>query len=236
MNEVLAKRVLGACVLVGATIVLANLLPAPQAVAPPEEHAKRVTYDLRPAQEVAKIEPAPAPVAPLALPPEPQSAPAVQAPKEAAMSPPPKAANKPAPKAKAQAKAAIETQPKTAPAAEVASSTASPEPIPEAATTATDVEAATAPAATSIQPAPANEPTKESWYLQIGVYAVEANAAKSIAKLRKAGLQPHQGTIAVRSGKVYRVRCGPFASQEEADQGKAKAVAIGFKDARVARD
>jgi len=231
-------------VLVGATIVLANLLPSPQAVPPPEEHAKRVTYDLRPTPEVAKIEPPPAPVAESPTP----------APAQATIEPPPQASP---PVVEAPAKPAVVPKPRPKPAVSK-SVTPSPKKKPaptQPAQTAPVQTAEAAPADASpsesappsSEPAPpASEPTppaaesapaaKESWYLQIGVYSVEANAAKSVARLRKAGLQPHQGAISVKAGKVFRVRCGPFASQEEADRSKAKAVAIGFKDARIARD
>ena len=47
MNQILAKRLLGAGVLVAVTLLLANLLPAPQSMPPPEAAAKRITYDLR---------------------------------------------------------------------------------------------------------------------------------------------------------------------------------------------
>ncbi|HZP11366.1 MAG TPA: SPOR domain-containing protein [Nevskiaceae bacterium] len=232
MNEVLTKRLLGACVLVGATIVLANLLPSPQAVPPTEEHAKRVTYDLRPAPEVAKIEPPPP--APVAEAPTPAQAP-VETPAQSALpiaEAPPKPAVAPKPKPKPAVAKAVAPPPKKKP---------EPAPPPVQAAEAAPVDASpgepSALAGEPAQPAAESAPTtKQSWYLQIGVYSVEANAANSIAKLRKAGLQPHQGTISVKAGKVFRVRCGPFASQEEADQGKAKAVALGFKDARVARD
>lgn len=49
MNEVLGKRLLGACALVAVTLILANLLPDPQALPPSDQAAKRRSYDLRPA-------------------------------------------------------------------------------------------------------------------------------------------------------------------------------------------
>jgi cell division septation protein DedD len=197
MNDVLAKRLLGACVLVGATLVLANLLPSPQALPPAEEHAKRVTYDLRQPPEVAKIE----------------SAPVVAATEQPAEQP----IKPPAPPAQQIAKAAPPPHavavPKPAP---------TPKPAPVAKATPELKSAA--------------EPRASAWYLQIGAFAQEDNATKTVAKLRDAGLQPHQDTITLKTGKRFRVRCGPFASQDEAEQGKVKAMQIGFADARVARD
>ena len=229
MNEVLGKRLLGACVLVGATIVLANLLPSPQAVPPPEEHAKRVTYDLRPVPEVAKIEPPPAPAAEPAAPVqpaiEPQAPPAhpvVQAPPKptVAIAPKPKA---PVAKPVAPPKKKIEPVSPPVQTAEAAPVEASPS---EAAPRASE------PAPPATEPAP----PKAGWYLQIGAFAHEANAKNSVAKLTHAGLQPREDTITMKAGKRFRVRCGPFASQQEAEQSKAKAVAIGFGDARISRD
>lgn len=229
MNEVLGKRLLGACVLVGATIVLANLLPSPQAVPPPEEHAKRVTYDLRPVPEVAKIEPPPAPAAEPAVPAQPALEPQAPAHPIAQPQPKPTVASVPKPKAPvakpvAPPKKKIEPVSPPVQTAEAAPVEASPS---EAAPRAAE------PAPPAAEPAAA---PKAGWYLQIGAFAHEANAKNSVAKLKQAGLQPREDTITMKAGKRFRVRCGPFSSQDEAEQSKAKAVAIGFGDARISRD
>jgi cell division septation protein DedD len=234
MNEVLAKRLLGACALVGVTLVLAKLLPSPQVVAPPEEHAKLVTYDLRPQPAETKIESVPAPAAEVAPPAESAAVTVTPPPTVVAEAAPPKPAA-PVPGAAAKpktvvAKAAPPVKKKPAPAAPPETK---PEPTPVPAA-ATETAAAEVPAAAPAAP-PAPAP-KEAWYLQIGAFAYEANAKKSAAKLRGAGLQPHEDTITMKAGRRFRVRCGPFGSQQEAEQQKTKAVEVGFADARVARD
>ena len=230
MNEVLAKRLLGACVLVGATIVLANLLPSPQAVPPPEEHAKRVTYDLRPVPEVAKIEPPPAPASEPAMPVQPAIEPQAP-PTHPIVEAPPKPAVAVAPKPKAAVAKPVAPPKKKAEPAPPPVLTAEAAPVEASPTEAAPRASEPAPPATTAPPVP-----KAGWYLQIGAFAHESNAKNSVAKLKQAGLQPREDTITMKAGKRFRVRCGPFASQEEAAQSKAKAVELGFGDARVSRD
>lgn len=54
MTSTLTKRLLGACVLVAATLVLTSLLPSPHSLPPRNPAVKRVTYDLRQPAPVEK--------------------------------------------------------------------------------------------------------------------------------------------------------------------------------------
>jgi DedD protein len=253
MNEVLLKRLLGAGVLVVGTLILANLLPEPQVQPPPDGALTRVTYSLRPgtpqpqpiaeppaASALVELAEAPPGVMPLPDPgptPEPEMmrepvAPAAPAVPEQKTAPAPKPKPKPATKALAKTPeqavppkpaspalptepAPLEPQPQAAPS--------EPQPQPEA--QLAKAEAVTTPAAAT-----------NAWFVQIGAFAQEANAAKSVQKLLDAGMSARQDTVVFKAGKRHRVRAGPYASREEADAHRAKAAGIGFVDARVARE
>ncbi len=80
--------------------------------------------------------------------------------------------------------------------------------------------------ASSAPPKPAVSPGKGTLAVQAGAFAVEANA-KSVAQ--KIG-----GTIS-RQGKLFVVRTGPFANQNEASASLAKVKAAGYSSARIYR-
>ncbi|MFM5884793.1 MAG: SPOR domain-containing protein [Novosphingobium sp.] len=93
------------------------------------------------------------------------------------------------------------------------------------------------PAAAKPKPAPSPKPAepskpaeppktaaKGSWFIQIGTFASKANAD---AAARKAG------AAVVQSGKLWRVRSGPFADADKAGPALAKAKAAGYSDARI---
>ena len=87
MDEVLGKRILGACVLVLLALVLSSLLPQPHAL-PPTVADKRVVYDLRQLKAAPPAVP-PVSVAPDVPAPSPKPAPPVaEAPKQPAKNPP----------------------------------------------------------------------------------------------------------------------------------------------------
>lgn len=266
MNEVLGKRLLGACVLVAATLVLANLLPAPQRLPPPEAAAKHITYDLRqpkveippeqvqatlqaidPRRVVAQLAP-PAPVAATVDVPldDPHLA------RERAVAPPQVAAAPvvphPAPLPKARTAASPKARPKTAEAATPPPAVttgdspvqAKPEPIPTADSSTPAPEAAkerSSPAADAQAAVTTSAAAPaQIWYVQVGAFAKQANAEHSVQKLKKVGIAAKLDTVAFKAGPRYRVRCGPFASSGEAQSLRSRVAKAGFSDARVAAE
>ena len=75
-------------------------------------------------------------------------------------------------------------------------------------------------------------------FMQVGAYADERNANRTVERLRTAGLanafvvQPAAGS----STTLYRVRVGPVTSVTAFDQLAARLAPLGFKDARLAVD
>jgi len=56
------------------------------------------------------------------------------------------------------------------------------------------------------------------FYLNIGVFAVSANADKSVQKLQGAGLKPIVQELTTSKGHVTRVRVGPFGTKADAEK------------------
>ncbi|WP_295634346.1 SPOR domain-containing protein [Novosphingobium sp.] len=85
------------------------------------------------------------------------------------------------------------------------------------------------PSATN--PAPANPSSagllKSSQAVQVGAFSSEDRAKAAATKI---------GAQVSQSGKVWRVRLGPFPDQASADRGLAKARAAGYRDARIVRE
>lgn len=86
--------------------------------------------------------------------------------------------------------------------------------------------AARSAAAENVQPAPAQLPDAPSgdFAVQLGAFAVSANADRLAART---------GGKVVESGKLTLVRVGPFASRGQAEQALAKLRAQGYSDARI---
>ncbi|MBN8845755.1 MAG: septal ring lytic transglycosylase RlpA family protein [Sphingomonadales bacterium] len=118
------------------------------------------------------------------------------------------------------------------PAPPIASGTAKPgdDRLAVQETPAKKPEAKPAPKpATKPAPAPATKPVASggTFAVQVGAFSSEANAntaAKSV------------GGSVVKTGKLWRVRMGPFVNDTEAKAALAKAKAKGFRDATVVRD
>ncbi|MBS0483547.1 MAG: SPOR domain-containing protein [Proteobacteria bacterium] len=77
----------------------------------------------------------------------------------------------------------------------------------------------------NVQPAAAAE-ARGSYFVQIGAFSSKANAE---AAAKKAG-----GAVS-QSGKLWRVRLGPFADADKAGPALAKARSAGYSDARIQR-
>lgn len=66
------------------------------------------------------------------------------------------------------------------------------------------------------------------YYLNVGVFAVAANADKVLQKLQGAGLQPIVQQLTTRKGHVTRVRAGPFATKADAERTAKTVRALGL--------
>jgi len=119
---------------------------------------------------------------------------------------------------------------KTAPAAEPASRTA-----PPAKTRAAKAAASTAqPTASAPLPTVG---TAAGYYINVGLFADEANARKAQARLLNEGLPAFRQELNASSGRRIRVRVGPYPSRAEADAAAAsirsmELEAVVFRQAR----
>ncbi len=80
-------------------------------------------------------------------------------------------------------------------------------------------------------PAPAAKPTAEApgrFVVQIGAFADANGARDTRAKVEKLGLRTYTQSVDTEGGKRIRVRLGPFASRDEADQAASKVKAAGL--------
>jgi DedD protein len=81
------------------------------------------------------------------------------------------------------------------------------------------------------KPAPQAEKKSETQYVvAVGAFA---NAESVLAKLGDARLPYYTEKVATAKGGVTRVRAGPFASREAAEQAIDKLKALGFKPGSV---
>ena len=82
-------------------------------------------------------------------------------------------------------------------------------------------------------PAPAPQAEKKSETQYVIAVGAFANAESVLAKLGDARLPYYTEKVATSKGGVTRVRAGPFASREAADQAVEKLKALGFKPGSV---
>lgn len=174
--------------------------PAPVAAAAKASAAPKASASTVPP---ATVTPPPAEPAPPA---RPASAPAS---KPAASTPaPPKTAT---PAASARASAT------TSPAASAAST-----PAPQREAAASRASAATKPKAPASATAAADKPlptvgTAAGYYINVGLFAEEANARKTQARLLNEGLPAFRQELNNSKGRRIRVRVGPYATRAQAD-------------------
>ena len=120
-----------------------------------------------------------------------------------------------APKAPDEHKSAAKTPPKPAEAPKTAP------------------KGAAAPKAEASAPAtPASAKAETRFAVQVGAFANAGSARAQADKARKAGVRVYTETVKTAQGERTRVRVGPFASREAADQARAKLKSIGL-DASV---
>jgi len=155
------------------------------------------------------LAPLPVPGAPVIAPPVAQPSPDLAAPPPA-----PVPASKPPLAAKPSVKPAVPAKP-----------AAAKPPVEKPAAEATAPKSPKATTATPKKPEPARA-VQSGLTVQVGAFS---NRAASEALARKLG-----GTM-TPTGKLFRVRIGPFSSRGEADAALAKAKAAGYSDARIQR-
>lgn len=154
---------------------------------------------------------APAPVA-LPLTPPPSAAHPTAAP------PPTKAANLP------DSARAVPRRPRTAPApTPPAASTPAPTPASPPASSAE--AAASSPSADASAPPPTVGSTP-GYYINVGLFAEEANARKAQARLLNEGLPAFRQALETAKGKRIRVRVGPYTTTKEANAAAAQIRAL----------
>ena len=217
---------------------------APAASAPARPQAAgQVTSTAAPMPEAA---PEPAPVAESRPDPAPASTPAPAAAKASAASkasastappatvtpppaepaPPARPASAPASKAAASAPAPAKTA--TPAASARASATTSPAasaastPAPRREAAASRASAATKPKAPASAKAAADKPlptvgAAAGYYINVGLFAEEANARKTQARLLNEGLPAFRQELDGAKGRRIRVRVGPYDSRAQAD-------------------
>lgn len=99
---------------------------------------------------------------------------------------------------------------------------ASPEPVKpaiiEAAKPAPQTAAVTEKTEPAAKPTAVAETSKKGFAVQLGVFADADNAKLTIAKMKEAKLPVYSESIPIKSGAATRVRIGPFASREKADE------------------
>jgi DedD protein len=68
----------------------------------------------------------------------------------------------------------------------------------------------------------------ERFVVQVGAFAEAGSAQTTRMKLERAGLTTYTNVAQTSSGKLIRVRVGPFVSRAEADKAAAKVKALGL--------
>ena len=216
---------------------------APVRPVPPEPSAPTTPPDpllqpaTMPAQPVAS-EPAalPSPAATDSA--TPSQVPAVEA--TATVAPAAASEQAPAPAPAAQPQPASSNPPAAAPLAQAADKATPPKrvspPQAKARASAPDARAAppdTAASASTAQPLPAVG-SAPGYYINVGLFAEEANARKAQARLLNEGLPAFRQETRVGKKRRLRVRVGPYSDRADADAAAITIRAMGL-DALVAR-
>ena len=70
--------------------------------------------------------------------------------------------------------------------------------------------------------------------LQVGAFTSEASAGTTADKVRAAGVRVYTERVSTERGERIRVRAGPFATREAADEARASLKAAGITAATLA--
>jgi DedD protein len=74
----------------------------------------------------------------------------------------------------------------------------------------------------------------QTWIVSLDAFSSAANVKQLRTRLSAAGVKSYTEPVKTSKGELTRVRAGPFASREAADQARAKLVAMGLKPGAVA--
>lgn len=181
---------------------------------------------------------APDPAKPAAAPPTAKSAaPATPAPKAAATASTParsSEANRPAP-ATLSAASTVSKTPSSAPATAAPKPSAKTTPPAEPASRAASAAKAKTPKASASAAAPASSAplptvgTAAGYYINVGLFADEANARKAQARLLNEGLPAFRQELNNARGRRIRVRVGPYESRAKAEAAAASIRAMALE-------
>jgi DedD protein len=75
---------------------------------------------------------------------------------------------------------------------------------------------------------------EQTWIVSLDAFSSAANVKQLRTRLSAAGVKSYTEPVKTSKGELTRVRAGPFASREAADQARAKLVAMGLKPGAVA--
>ena len=67
------------------------------------------------------------------------------------------------------------------------------------------------------------------YLVNVGLFAVEANAQKAHARLRAAGVRAQLQEVQMKNGKRLRVRAGPYPSRADAEAAANTIRALGLE-------
>lgn len=168
---------------------------------------------------------------------KPAAAPANPAPKAAAPASTParsSEANRPAPAA-ASAASTVSKTPSSAPATAAPKPSAKTTPPAEPASRAASAAKAKTPKASASAAAPASSAplptvgTAAGYYINVGLFADEANARKAQARLLNEGLPAFRQELNNAKGRRIRVRVGPYESRAKAEAAAASIRAMALE-------
>lgn len=231
MDETLKRRLIGAGLLLLAAFVLASTLPEPRLRSARDPGENVVTIELREPDVMATPEVAAMAVTPMPKPvvePTPdavhavdaggiETAPDIESGDRSALAPPTPAAT---------------PRPSPQPSPQAVQQAAAPSPVPTPSPVRVAV-AAPSPTASPTPPPGAQTGTGTRWWVQIGSYSDIANARIVETRMRAIGQAVVIAPIDTRSGVLYRVRCGPFATEAAGSEVHVRVVAAGYPEARL---
>lgn len=112
---------------------------------------------------------------------------------------------------------------------------ADPRSVAEVDTQPLEGETSAAPAPAAPQSAPASGQLAKP-FVQLGIFAVKANAERTAARMRAAGLPVRMATSTLSGKEYFRVLLGPANASSTRAEYLAKAKAQGFADAYFVRN
>jgi len=105
---------------------------------------------------------------------------------------------------------------------------------PPAAPPASPTAAAPQPSTATVQPAPAPPADAARWFWQVGAFGTEQEANRVRAELALLGLTSQVEPARMSDGRtIYRVRVGPYPSQQAAQAARARLQAAGYQPVMV---